>query len=820
MEISELRNLTSLRGWKQIVALTFAVAVSAALFFAVLSGTEGTRASAQTGDTPTPAPTATAEGGGSDVDVTPPEGKSNPPKFGNMDSLLNDLVEQVESGFATAHSAASSAPISDDESVAVALFLEADAVGDVQQYLEDIGVSPSNVHEEYIEAYVPLTLLGSLSNEQGVSAISAITPPRPMQVSAGGEGAIVHGAGAWHEAGLLGDGLKIGVIDVGFLEFEELIGNGLPSEGRVHAFCFSEIGSPTNELSHCASESRHGTGVTEAAYDIAPNATYYVANPYSWADLRATVEWMVSEGVDVINHSVGWTWSGPGDSTSHVPTSPLNTVDYAAENGILWVNAAGNGEGSTWFGPFNDSDGNDIHEFEDGDECNAVLLDNEEEFIVQLRWEGMWLDRRNIDLDIFLVDPETSEIVARADNFQRYYPFPYELLVFETEVKGIYCLEVRKFYGQDPGWIQLQAFSTQVIEYNKDGAYSITDPAASANPGVLAVGAAPWFDTSTIEPFSSLGPTIDGRLKPDIVGVDRVYSAAYDVGLPGTSQASPHVAGMAALIKQNLPSMGPVEVAEYLKGNALERGEPGPDYTWGHGLAVLPAADASAPEGVISAECHSELDPFENDSSGEVEYTGSWDGSCISEQDAEAPRTQGDFYSHYFTFEITADRPVTITLTSSDVNDTFLYVLEDWGTDGDVVDFNDDYEGGDRHSQIVFESLDAGRYTIEATTYSPETTGEFMITVTMKVADGYGSSGPPVDIGTPADGYIEVSYGANHACALHSSGSIYCLGDPEGGKTIPPKGKFESVSSGDHGSCAIGRDDGKLVCWGFFSFGE
>ena len=819
MEISELRNLTSLKGWKQIVALTFAVAVSAALFFAVLSGTEGTRVSAQTEDTPTPAPTATPEGSGTDVDVTPPEGKSNLPKYGNMDSMLNDLVEQVESGFATAHSAASSAPISDDDSVAVALFLEEDAVGNVEQYLEDIGVSPANVHEDYIEAYVPLTLLGSLSNEQGVSAISAITPPQPMQVGSGGEGADLHGAGAWHDAGLYGDGLKIGVIDVGFLQFEELIGNGLPSAGRVHAFCFSEIGSPTNELSHCASYSPHGTGVTEAIYDIAPNATYYVANPLSMADLRTTVQWMVGEGVDVINHSVGWIWTGPGNGTSKVSTSPLRTVDYAAENGILWVNAAGNGKGSTWYEYFADIDGDGFHEFEDGDECNAVLLDNEEEFIVQLRWEGIWFNRLNTDLDIFLVDPETSEIVARADNFQRYYPFPYERLEFETEVKGIYCLAVRKFYGPDPRWIQLQAFSTQELEYNKDGAYSITDPATSRNQGLLAVGAAPWFDTSTIEPFSSLGPTIDGRLKPDVVGVDGTLSAAYGREFYGTSQAAPHIAGLAALVMQNFPNKRPDEVADYLKEEASDRGKPGPDNTWGYGLAMLPADDASAPEGVINEECHSELDSFENGWSGEVEYTGSSISSCISEQDAEAPRTQGDFYSHYFTFEITADRPVTITLTSSNVDDTFLYVLDGWGTDKGVVAFNDDYGGG-YYSQIVFESLGEGKYTIEATTYEPWKTGNFTLTVAMEVAEGYESSELPGDIGAPADGYIEVSYGANHACALHSSGSIYCFGDPEGGKTIAPKGKFESVSSGDHGSCAIGRDDGKLVCWGFFSYGE
>ena len=59
---------------------------------------------------------------------------------------------------------------------------------------------------------------------------------------------------------------------------------------------------------------------------------------------------------------------------------------------------------------------------------------------------------------------------------------------------------------------------------------------------------------------------------------------------PGTSQAAPHVAGLAALVKQANPAFTPQQVAAYLKSNAAERGASGPDNTWGYGFAQLPAA--------------------------------------------------------------------------------------------------------------------------------------------------------------------------------------------------------------------------------------
>ena len=57
----------------------------------------------------------------------------------------------------------------------------------------------------------------------------------------------------------------------------------------------------------------------------------------------------------------------------------------------------------------------------------------------------------------------------------------------------------------------------------------------------------------TIEFFSSRGPTLDGRLKPDISAIDGVgvtAAGSFENPFFGTSAAAPHVAGEAALVLQ------------------------------------------------------------------------------------------------------------------------------------------------------------------------------------------------------------------------------------------------------------------------------
>ena len=316
----------------------------------------------------------------------------------------------------------------------------------------------------------------------------------------------------------------------------------------------------------------------------------------------------------MINYSVGWLFDGPGDGTSPLSASPLNTVDRAVASDILWVNAAGNDAQEAWFGGYSDLDGDGAIGFgsandevgtirfgSPNDEVIDILFRECQGYRVQLRWEDNW-GGASTDLDLHLYNKNTGEVVFSAETEQsgESNHIPFETFSFTalvgSEDFGIF---VSHYSGGVPGWIQLVVWGVGSIEHHTENG-SITNPAESANPGMLAVGAAPWYDVNTIEPYSSRGPTPDGRVKPDIVGADCRETALrplneYRSGFCGTSQAAPHVAGMAALVRQRFPDYTPAQVAAYLKDNAVARGSV-LNNTWGHGFAQLrpPPPDRAA----------------------------------------------------------------------------------------------------------------------------------------------------------------------------------------------------------------------------------
>ena len=343
-------------------ALILSAAASLALLLMLVAGSD-TIVQAQTPDTPTPETTQGPGDWDGVENLTPIEGERNPPTYPNMDSNLNRIVEQVQTGQFTAQAAAANAPLSSDESVAVTIYVTEGFASVIVAFLESNGASPRNVGTDYVEAYVPVSLLPDTSEQEGVISVRTIIPPQPAQGTISSEAASAHGATAWHSAGFKGQGVRIGIIDTGFSGFRGLMGSELPSS--VEARCYTDVGTFTPNLTDCdnADTSSHGTAVTEAAFDIAPEATYYIAKPISAGDLTNVVAWMIDHDVDIINHSVGWIWSGPGDGTSPYSNSTLKSVDAAIAAGITWVNAAGNSATETWFGDFSDSDDDGFHNF-------------------------------------------------------------------------------------------------------------------------------------------------------------------------------------------------------------------------------------------------------------------------------------------------------------------------------------------------------------------------------------------------------------------------------------------------------------------------
>ena len=230
-------------------------------------------------------------------------------------------------------------------------------------------------------------------------------------------------------------------------------------------------------------------------------------------------------------------------------------------------------------------------------------------------------------------------------------------------------------------------------------------------------------------------------------------------------------------------------------------------------------------------------------------FDRSWDDTCLSEKDA--PGGTGDRYARFFTFTLSSAGTVTATLTSE--QDTYLYLLEGNGKNGTIEDENDDViPGSDTNSSIPVNSLEAGDYTIEATTYDPATSGDFTLVVeitgttatppdstpettptTQPTPDPSPEPSPePTPDPTPepppaTPPAVEtmpatfVSAGANHTCSLDHDGAIECRGmdDHEQVSDHPDADGFIAISVGANHSCAL-DEDGYAECWGSDEYGQ
>ena len=724
------------------VVILFALGLSVLLYLAAADRTQ-----AQVHLTPTPRPSSV-------IDLSPDAGAVlTETAYPKLDGHLNVLISQVQAGLLTAQVVAANAPMSVGASVAVTLYFEEGNGPTVLQYLNDNGADPRSVAAEFIEAYVPVTLLGSLSELPEIDSVTTITPPREAQTGQGTGGVAAHRVAPWHSAGYKGNGTKIGIIDTGFDGFNPSLPS-LPS--GVASRCYTSLGRFSTQLRDCMNGSNHGTSVTEAIFAIAPNAEYFISNPRSYADLRETVDWMADQGIHVINMSLFWGWVGPGDGTSSYPGTALNTVDDAVDRGILWANSAGNAAMSNWRGSLVDSDNDGWHNFDGQDECNTFVVGPHTTRIqARLRWDDSWGDgptSANLSLQLFDSSYSPPRLVSPFIFVPVSTSRPAKLVDIPVSVSSdkSYCVAVRQHSGSAPNWIQVEVLRHNLDQYTP--AYSIGTPSDSANPGMLAVGAANWNTPNTIEPFSSHGPTTDGRTKPDIVGADGVFSAVMGADFYGTSQASPHVAGLAALVRQKFPNYSPIQIAQFLKGYAAARGRV-PNNTWGYGFSELPNPQSiptptptseptptatpllptptSTPTATPSptATTTPPPDPCVEAIESDNSWEGTWDSGCLS-------MNRDGSYAHYYTFTLTDSADVSVTLEST--VDPYLFLLEGAGREGVMLYENDDIEAGSNTNSRITQALPTGSYTIEATTYSSGETGEFTLTVT-----GLQVEGPP-----------------------------------------------------------------------------
>ena len=148
----------------------------------------------------------------------------------------------------------------------------------------------------------------------------------------------------------------------------------------------------------------------------------------------------------------------------------------------------------------------------------------------------------NQDYDLFLYDNTmTSLYSSSARNHQSISLSPIELL--QSGAQG--CLVVASDGTTENHHLHIYTLGGSI-----NGDFAISEGSISTPADAIhsITAGAIHYSSNTLEPFSSYGPTDDGRQKPDICGFDGVSSGQNRINpFYGTSAAAPHVSGGIAL---------------------------------------------------------------------------------------------------------------------------------------------------------------------------------------------------------------------------------------------------------------------------------
>ncbi len=432
--------------------------------------------------------------------------------------------------------------------------------------LSALGVSGSSVEasSSFVRVTVPVGQLASLVSQlSGVAFVRAPYEPFPLGTASQGVAAIQ--ADAYHALGVTGSGVKIAVIDLGFYGLAQAQARGdLPATVTQNDLTGTGL---TTGISH-------GTAVAEVIYDIAPGADLTLIKIGDDVDLDQAVTYCLANGIDIINHSLGWYNTSNYDGTGII----ADMARRAISGGILWVNAVGNEAETHWRGTFVDANVDGW-----GDTSVTFYASGSSPILLYLTWNE-W-PAASTDYDLYLYDP-TSTLLASSAKYQTGTEEPTESIQTTASQSGTYTI---RFHGS--GSRSLNLYSLYQAMSPAVPASSILSPADVAE--VLAVGAIHIanYTTGPQEPYSSQGPTTDGRTKPDLTCPDSVSTgtAPYTT-FAGTSGAAPHAAGAAALLLSQQPSLAASALRSQLLTHTISMGSPN---LYGQGRLVLQIAAPS-----------------------------------------------------------------------------------------------------------------------------------------------------------------------------------------------------------------------------------
>lgn len=426
----------------------------------------------------------------------------------------------------------------------------------------------------------------------------------------------------WHRAGLKGAGSKVGIValfDPALLATEVTQGELplIPAGQRrcVKGGVACTFGTPGQTW---------GNSLAEIVNDVAPEATLYLAEIGYVPDYYSVIDWFAANGVQILLNPVVWPYDGPGNGTG--PGAAI--IDYAVSKGIAWFNTAGEMgvnrtfstyQGGNWAGYWNDPNNNGFLNFSGTDESITVYCGS----LMGLRWRDS--SAVNTDYDLYISDfnyytkGNFSKKLLSANNqaagavavegntgLRLCNTNPALGTVYDVNKDGFVSLWVKRTtrtasspvgdllqIGVYFGWME---YSTSVY------AASIAF-ADSANPGMVAV-ASNGISNANDWPGMSEGPTLDGRLKPELVAwgcnttrVDGIADGTCSHGFFGSDGAAAVQAAWAAVARSGLGVQQPKDLIRYLTNRntyGVVENNTRDGYGWGQMYNGLPPAPSVA----------------------------------------------------------------------------------------------------------------------------------------------------------------------------------------------------------------------------------
>lgn len=524
----------------------------------------------------------------------------------------------------------------------------------LKKELVDLGFTGLKIRGKVITAWGPMDSIPKLENCKTLAkAIPEFKPTTNVGLTTN-QAVTSHFSETGSEIfDVNGEGIKIGILSDSYnsrgdaqttVESGDLPGVGNPNGFMTPVVVLSEINRPGG--------SDEGRGMAELVHDIAPAAELFFYSAFNGIfDFADGIRALRAAGCDVIVDDIGYLFA-PYFQDGVV----AQAADEVVADGAVYLSSAGNSSSDSYENEYVPIVVNDLefHDFGGGDTSLNLILGAGQEARLFFQWDdpsvlaGLDNPPTDTDLDIFLFNSSTGEIIAASTNTNATFGAPIELIEYTNETTENVEIElvVLKGIGPSPRRIKYidQGGGTVFVE-DYVGINAGTCFGHSNAKGTIAVGAQAFFlspefkdfplainvnpafgSATTVNNFSSYGGTpilvdpdgndieLDPRFKPDIVGTDGVNTTSFpdpsgnflDIegdGFPnffGTSAAAPNIAAIVALMLQEKKDLTPAEVVSILEATAIDLDDPltegfdvGYDVATGNGFVQADKALAS-----------------------------------------------------------------------------------------------------------------------------------------------------------------------------------------------------------------------------------